>query len=220
MTVPDLCRLCQQAPRTDRECGAGWIKVPSQASDGRPAMARCKQREAHRRGHQQATGLVAAGLNDARSQANWDDLTRLHRSWLAAREISEVISEGLNIGCVRPTGIGKTLAAVLMYRAASQAVHTVMTLDWTRFLEGMRDGYTDRTQEPEGKTFERVCAADLLQLDDMASGETTRTPAAASRRSSAGARTRSSRRSSPPTSAFRTCTTCSESEPPAGRTAG
>lgn len=168
------CAVCQQAPRTDRDCDHGWVEALP-ASDGYgPRYARCKQWEAHIRGSAQAEGLAAAGLNDAKYQAEWKDLDLTHRSWLASREIggkiSNVISQGLNIVCCGPTGTGKTQAAVLICRAAMQAGHTVMKLDWNRFLDGVRDGYNDRTQEPEGKKFDRVCGVDLLLLDDVAAG--------------------------------------------------
>lgn len=168
------CATCLQAPRTDYQCDAGWIEVAPLAPGYNNAMAPCKQWQAHKRGTQQAEGMAAAGLNDAKYQATWSDLTLDHKSWLAAREISnkigEIISQGLNIMCKGPTGTGKTLAAILICRAAMQAGHTVMKLDWNRFLDSVRDGYNDRTQEPEGKKFDRVCAVDLLLLDDIAAG--------------------------------------------------
>ena len=169
-----ICTVCQQAPRTDYDCDGGWIEVAPLAPGYNNAMARCKQWEAHLKAVHQTEGLAAAGLNDAKYQAEWADLTLTHRSWLAAREIStkisSVITKGLNIVCVGPTGTGKTLAAVLITRAAMKAGHSVMKLDWNRFLDGVRDGYNDRTQEPEGKKFDRVCSVDLLMLDDVAAG--------------------------------------------------
>ena len=174
MTASEICQTCQQAQRTDAICDAGWIEATPLADGYNPSQAPCKQWQAQRRGQQQTEGLAAAGLNDAKYQGTWADVTLDHRSWLAARELSgkigSVISQGLNIVMCGPTGTGKTLAAVLICRAAMQAGHTVMKLDWSRFLDGVRDGYNDRTQEPEGKKFDRVCSADLLLLDDVAAG--------------------------------------------------
>lgn len=168
----DLCAICGQGGRPG--CASGWMEAAPLAPGYAPSMARCPQWAATLKAGKHAAGLSAAGLDEARYTATWDDLTLNHKSWLAARELStkagEVVRQGLNIVAVGPTGTGKTLAAVLICRAAMQAGHTALKLDWSRFLDGLRDGYNDRTQEPEGKKLDRVCAADILLLDDVAAG--------------------------------------------------
>ncbi|WP_272976902.1 ATP-binding protein [Deinococcus geothermalis] len=171
-TQTTICERCQQAQR--EVCEAGFILVAEGQPGQADTYARCKQWEAHIQANRHAAGLSAAGLDDAKYSATWGELTLNHRSWLAARELAgkvdEVVRQGLNIVAMGPTGTGKTLAAVLICRAAMQAGYTALKLDWSRFLDGLRDGYSDRTQEPEGKKLDRVCAADILLLDDIAAG--------------------------------------------------
>lgn len=168
------CAVCQQVCRTDTACDQGWVELDAGGAGQAALVAPCKQWQALLKGQADAAGLHAAGLDDARYAQDWADLNTNHKSWQAARSIAAnigpVIRQGLNVVAVGPTGTGKTHAAVLVCRAAQAAGHTALKLDWSRFLDGLRDGYNDRTQEPEGKKLDRVCAADILLLDDIAAG--------------------------------------------------
>ncbi|AFZ67548.1 ATP-binding protein [Deinococcus peraridilitoris] len=173
----DTCQVCQQTLRTDRSCDAGWIEVEQYPPEqGRaPLVARCRQWEAHLAATAHASGLEASGLTDAAYTASWNDLDLTSRAWQAAhsiaRHVEDVIERGLNVVLSGVTGTGKTHAGVLITRAAMGGGATAMKLDWSRFLDGVRDSFNDRTLESEGQQLQRLVAVDFLMLDDIGSGD-------------------------------------------------
>jgi len=167
-----LCGTCKGKVRADAECDDGWIYTSGVVGYADTAT-RCRYAAAYLEGRKQAEGLDAAGLSDAQYALEWSEMDLDHKSWKAARALStnigEVISEGLNVAFTGPTGRGKTHAAMLLCRDAMRAGHTALRLDWSRFLDGLRDGYNDKTVESEAKKYERLAGVDLLLLDDIGS---------------------------------------------------
>ncbi len=165
------CALC--AKHLEGDCDGKWITVQHGEIGYANTVARCPVWAATLKAKTRAEGLEAAGLTDVQYAQSWDQLDLDHQSWRVAHGLSQdlvnMVAQGINPAFVGPTGRGKTHAAMLICRDAMLLGFTALRLDWGRFLDGLRDGYSDRTVESESKKFERLTNVDLLLLDDIGS---------------------------------------------------
>lgn len=166
------CQMCKMPCRTDIACQSGWIykRIENDAVD---TAFRCKQFAAVLKSQKSAQGLSGAGLNDAEFASGWDNLELEHKSWRMAIKISnnleKVVQQGLHFVFSGEPGRGKTHAAMLICRDALEAGYSVLRIDWSEFLDGLRDGYSDKTIETENAKFKRLVEVQLLLIDDIGS---------------------------------------------------
>ena len=90
-----------------------------------------------------------------------------------AEQISRNIESGRGLWFMGDVGTGKTSLAMLVAAAAERAAHSIAIYSVPRLLSEIRDTY-DRESGPSYMSlFRRLCAVDLLLLDDL--GTETRT---------------------------------------------
>jgi DNA replication protein DnaC len=98
-----------------------------------------------------------ASMNDA--------LLREVRSYV--RAIGQRLDEGRGIWFVGDVGTGKTTLAMLISKAAMEADRTVAIYSLPRLLALLRDTYDDDAQFSLNELIDRLCAVDLLHIDDV-----------------------------------------------------
>lgn len=170
-----FCSLCQTERRTDKDCMDGWIECEPLAAGYAPAMGRCIQWQALLDSQRLAKSLGNSNLDESQYEQSWETLEIIHDSWKAAatiaRNIEEIINNGVNLVFLGHVGTGKTLASVLLCKDAVKQGYSSLKVDWSKFLDGIKDSYSDKGLERESKQFERLEACDLLLLDDIGAGE-------------------------------------------------
>jgi DNA replication protein DnaC len=83
------------------------------------------------------------------------------------RAIDERLDEGRGIWFVGGVGTGKTTLAMLISKAAMEANRTVAIYSLPRLLGLLRDTYDDDAQFSLNELIDRLCAVDLLHIDDV-----------------------------------------------------
>jgi DNA replication protein DnaC len=94
-----------------------------------------------------------------------DALLREVRAYV--RAIDERLNEGRGIWFVGDVGTGKTTLAMLISKAAMEADRTVAIYSLPRLLGMLRDSYDDDAQYSLNELLDRLCAVDLLHIDDV-----------------------------------------------------
>jgi DNA replication protein DnaC len=89
------------------------------------------------------------------------------------RNISERLAEGRGIWFTGSVGTGKTTLAMLVSKAAMEADHTVAIYSLPRLLAMLRDTYDDASQYSLTELIDRLCAVDLLHVDDVGAEQTS-----------------------------------------------
>lgn len=172
---PRYCPICNQQARRDVTCDEGWIETPPLAEGYASAFGRCVQWQAKMDGDKLSATLGASNLVESQYTQNWEELELKHESWKLAKamsgKIDEIVSQGLNLVFLGGVGTGKTLASVLLCREAVKLGYNSLKVDWSKFLDTIRDSYSDKKMEPENQQFFRLESCDLLLLDDIGSGE-------------------------------------------------
>jgi DNA replication protein DnaC len=98
-----------------------------------------------------------ASMNDA--------LIREVRAYV--RNIDERLGAGRGIWFVGGVGTGKTTLAMLISKAAMEAQRTVAIYSLPRLLGLLRDTYGDEAEFSLNELIDRLCAVDLLHIDDV-----------------------------------------------------
>jgi DNA replication protein DnaC len=83
------------------------------------------------------------------------------------RAIDQRLDEGRGIWFVGDVGTGKTTLAMLISKAAMEANRTVAIYSLPRLLGLLRDTYDDDAQFSLNELIDRLCAVDLLHIDDV-----------------------------------------------------
>jgi DNA replication protein DnaC len=83
------------------------------------------------------------------------------------RAIDQRLDEGRGIWFVGGVGTGKTTLAMLISKAAMEADRTVAIYSLPRLLGLLRDTYDDDAQFSLNELIDRLCAVDLLHIDDV-----------------------------------------------------
>ena len=94
-----------------------------------------------------------------------DALIREVRSYV--RSIDERLDEGRGIWFAGAVGSGKTTLAMLVSKAAMEADRTVAIYSLPRLLALLRDSYDDDAPYSLNELIDRLCAVDLLHIDDV-----------------------------------------------------
>lgn len=92
-------------------------------------------------------------------------LVRAVRAYVAA--IGERLDEGRGLWFAGDVGTGKTTVAMLVSKAAMEADRTVAIYSLPRLLGLLRDSYGDDAPLSLNELLARLCAVDLLHIDDV-----------------------------------------------------
>ena len=84
-----------------------------------------------------------------------------------AAEVRERLGAGRGLWFTGDVGTGKTTLAMLISRAAMQADRTVAIYSLPRLLAMLRESYDDDAPLSLGELVDRLCAVDLLHVDDV-----------------------------------------------------
>jgi DNA replication protein DnaC len=90
-----------------------------------------------------------------------------------ARTVSERLAEGRGLWFTGSVGTGKTTLAMLVSKAAMEADHTVAIYSLPRLLSMLRGSYDDDAVYSLNDLIERLCAVDLLHVDDVGAEQTS-----------------------------------------------
>ena len=94
-----------------------------------------------------------------------DALIRAVRAYVQA--IRERLAEGQGLWFTGDVGTGKTTLAMLVSKAAMEADRTVAIYSLPRLLGMLRDSYDDDAAYSLNELMDRLCAVDLLHIDDV-----------------------------------------------------
>jgi DNA replication protein DnaC len=83
------------------------------------------------------------------------------------RAIGERLDEGRGLWFTGDVGTGKTTLAMLVSKAAMEADRTVAIYSLPRLLGMLRDSYHEDAAYSLNELLERLCAVDLLHIDDV-----------------------------------------------------
>jgi DNA replication protein DnaC len=147
--------------------GSGWVLTES--DEARP----CRCRESRLR--HLKTGLIGSGvpkrfLREASFDRNpireidplvLDDIRRF------TRDVAANVRAGRGRWFYGDVGTGKTLLAMLISKAALEAGLTVAIYSVPRLLAEIKETYEESSQGSYMDLFRRLCAVDLLHLDDL-----------------------------------------------------
>jgi DNA replication protein DnaC len=87
--------------------------------------------------------------------------------------IDEQLDAGRGLWFTGDVGTGKTTLAMLISKSAMEAGRTVAIYSLPRLLGLLRDSYDDSTDYTLTELIDRLCAVDLLHVDDVGAEQTT-----------------------------------------------
>jgi DNA replication protein DnaC len=89
------------------------------------------------------------------------------------RSITAQLDEGRGLWFFGATGTGKTTLAMLVSKAAMEADRTVAIYSLPRLLSMLRGSYDDDALYSLNDLIDRLCAVDLLHIDDVGAEQTS-----------------------------------------------
>jgi DNA replication protein DnaC len=168
-----------QADEPERGCplgicdGDGWTEL----EDGeRMRPCECRERRIRRAaGRRLGSGIPRRyrGVSfDRRPIVDMDPpLLRHVRNWVD--RIGENIAAGRGLWFYGDVGTGKTSLAMLVSKAAEDAGRSVAVYSVPRLLAEIKDTYDADSTRSYMDLFRRLCAVDLLHLDDLGAERST-----------------------------------------------
>jgi DNA replication protein DnaC len=87
--------------------------------------------------------------------------------------VSDRLAEGRGIWFTGDVGTGKTTLAMLVSKIAMEADHTVAIYSLPRLLAMLRDTYDDGAEYTLTDLIDRLCAVELLHVDDVGAEQTS-----------------------------------------------
>jgi len=87
--------------------------------------------------------------------------------------VSERLAAGRGIWFAGKVGTGKTTLAMLVSKTAMEANHTVAIYSLPRLLAMLRDTYADDAEYSLTDLIDRLCAVELLHIDDVGAEQTS-----------------------------------------------
>jgi DNA replication protein DnaC len=87
--------------------------------------------------------------------------------------VSDRLAEGRGIWFTGDVGTGKTTLAMLVSKVAMEADHTVAIYSLPRLLAMLRDTYDDGAEYTLTDLIDRLCAVELLHVDDVGAEQTS-----------------------------------------------
>jgi DNA replication protein DnaC len=98
-------------------------------------------------------------------------VVRTVRDYIA--DIDEQLRVGRGLWFAGDVGTGKTTLAMLISKSAMESGRTVAIYSLPRLLGLLRDSYDDSTDYTLTGLIDRLCAVDLLHVDDVGAEQTT-----------------------------------------------
>jgi DNA replication protein DnaC len=89
------------------------------------------------------------------------------------RSVGEQLAAGRGLWFTGGVGTGKTTLAMLVSKAAMEADHTVAIYSLPRLLAMLRETYQDDAAYSLNDLIDRLCAVDLLHIDDVGAEQTS-----------------------------------------------
>ena len=89
------------------------------------------------------------------------------------RDVGPQLEAGRGLWFTGDVGTGKTTLAMLVSKTAMEADHTVAIYSLPRLLSILRDTYDDDSAYSLGELIDRLCAVDLLHVDDVGAEQTS-----------------------------------------------
>ena len=89
------------------------------------------------------------------------------------RDVGQQLEAGRGLWFTGDVGTGKTTLAMLVSKTAMEADHTVAIYSLPRLLSILRDTYDDDAEYSLGELIDRLCAVDLLHVDDVGAEQTS-----------------------------------------------
>ena len=160
--------------RADASCplgqcdGSGWLPLESDPNTSRP----CECRE--RRVSQAVSGRIGTGIPKRFRGVSFErkpicdldpSLLRHVRSFV--RSIDARLDAGDGLWFAGDVGTGKTSLAMLVSKAALDAGRSVAIYSVPRLLAEIKGTYDRDSDDSYMRLFRRLCAVDLLHLDDL-----------------------------------------------------
>jgi DNA replication protein DnaC len=156
------------------ECdGSGWL-VDEEANVSRACACRA------RRVNRAASARLGSGIPkrfrgvsfDRKPICDLDPYVLRHvREFL--RRIGDKVEAGSGLWFYGDVGTGKTSLAMLVSKAALEAGRSVAIYSVPRLLAEIKDTYDRDSGDSYMQLFRRLCAVDLLHLDDLGAERTT-----------------------------------------------
>ena len=152
--------------------GTGWIAL----EDNTAAPCECRKQRVGRAGSSgMGTGVPKRfrGVSfDRKPVADLDPFVlRPVRTFV--ERIEQNVDEGRGLWFAGDVGTGKTSLAMLVSLAAERVGHSVAIYPVTRLLAEIKDTYDSQTGGNYMRLFRRLCAVDLLHLDDLGTEKRT-----------------------------------------------
>jgi DNA replication protein DnaC len=168
------------AARADASCplgvcdGSGWVPLEDDPNTSRPCA--CRERRVNR----SLSGRMGTGIPKRFRGVSFDrkpicDLDRHVLSHVRSfvRDIDARIEAGDGLWFTGDLGTGKTSLAMLVSKTALDAGHSVAIYSVPRLLAEIKDTYDRDSGDSYMQLFRRLCAVDLLHLDDLGAERST-----------------------------------------------
>ncbi len=152
--------------------GTGWIAL----EDNTAAPCECrKQRVGRAVSAGMGTGVPRRfrGVSFERKPVCDLEPGLLRDARYFVQRIEQNLDDGKGLWLAGDIGTGKTSLAMLVSLAAERAGRSVAIYPVTRFLAEIKNTYDSPSEGSYMKLFRRVCAVDLLQLDDVGAEKPT-----------------------------------------------
>jgi len=176
--VADLLRLVRDDPDPEPTCplsrcdGSGWILD----DDSEAHPCECRQRRVSRAvSRRMGTGIPRrfAGVSfDRKPICDLDPFVLRHvRTYVD--QIEDAIERGRGLWFYGDVGTGKTSLAMLVSKTALEEGHSVAIYSVPRLLAEIKQTFDRDHTDSYMQLFRRLCAVDLLHLDDLGAERTT-----------------------------------------------
>ena len=165
-------------PRQSDSCplgqcdGSGWL-VDEVANLARPCA--CRERRARRSARRLGTGIPKRfrGVSFERKPICDLDPFVLRHVRDFVRRMDEHLDAGRGLWFFGDVGSGKTSLAMLVSRTALEAGRSVAIYSVPRLLAEIKETYDRDSGDSYMQLFRRLCAVDLLHLDDLGAERST-----------------------------------------------
>jgi DNA replication protein DnaC len=168
------------AAREDATCplgrcdGSGWLPMEDDPNTSRPCP--CRERRVNRA----VSGRMGSGIPKRFRGVSFErkpvcdlDPFVLRHVRAFAEHVEERIDAGQGLWFYGDVGTGKTSLAMLVSKAALDAGRSVAIYSVPRLIAEIRDTYDSGSSDSYMRLFRRLCAVDLMHLDDLGAERTT-----------------------------------------------
>jgi DNA replication protein DnaC len=154
--------------------GSGWLPLEDDPNTSRPCP--CRERRVSRA----VSGRMGSGIPQRFRGVSFErkpicdlDPSVMRPVRAFVRDIEGRIEAGDGLWFAGDVGTGKTSVAMLVSKAALDAGRSVAIYSVPRLLSEIKDTYDRDSGDSYERLFGRLCAVDLLHLDDLGAERTT-----------------------------------------------